>query len=107
MEKYRTISQRMIDRHGECLTIVIGTYDGRKAAFLLQNMFPITEEYIDHVHTMNGNPVPVSRAIRNKIEAKRGKLMALLGRGKSLLYTDLRKMETAVTPSIYHPSRIL
>ena len=34
--------------------------DGKKAAFLIQNMFPVILKYIDHIHTKNGNPVPVN-----------------------------------------------
>jgi hypothetical protein len=59
IEKYKAILQKQAARYGKCLTIVLGKFDGKDCAFLLQNMFPITEEYLDHIHTKNGNPVPV------------------------------------------------
>ena len=34
-----------------CDTIIIGKYKNREQAFLLQNMFPVTEKYIDHIDT--------------------------------------------------------
>ena len=29
---------------------VLGEFDGKEAAFLLQNMFPIRDYYLDHIH---------------------------------------------------------
>ena len=56
--KYEIIQKKQIDKYGKCLTIVIGEFDGKTNAFLLQNMFPVTKDYLSHVHTRNNNPVP-------------------------------------------------
>ena len=95
-EKYREIYRRSVDRYGECLGIVLGSYDGKAASFLLQNMFPITEKYIDHVHTRNGNPVPVNKKIRDEIGQKIGKLRALVKRGKKVVFPDLSSIEAVM-----------
>ena len=42
-EKFRTIHDKQVQKYGRCLTIVLGEFDGREAAFLLQNMFPVKE----------------------------------------------------------------
>lgn len=47
--------------------LILGEFDGQNAAFLIQNMFPVTEKYIDHIHTKNGNPVPVKRELQRVI----------------------------------------
>lgn len=55
LRNFRQFMIKQIEKYGNCLTIVIGGYDGKQAAFLLQNMFPITEKYLDHIHTRNNN----------------------------------------------------
>ena len=70
VEKFQAIYDKQIEKYGNCLTVVMGEYDGKQAAFLLQNMFPITEKYLDHIHTRNNNPVPVKYAIQTEIRTK-------------------------------------
>ena len=48
----------------------MGEYDGNQVAFLLQNMFPITEKYLDHIHTRNNNLVPVKYSIQTEISTE-------------------------------------
>lgn len=51
IEKYRKLQKTKIQKNGVCDTIVIGKYRGIEAAFLIQNIFPITEKYIDHIYS--------------------------------------------------------
>ena len=55
--KFRSVYQHHIERYGKCTKIVLGKCDGRNAAFLIQNAFPITPDFFDHVHTSNGKPL--------------------------------------------------
>lgn len=91
--KYRTICDKQMKRYGNCLTIVIGEYDGAQSAFLLQNMFPVTEKYLDHVHTRNGNPVPVKHSIQMEITTKMKRILQLHRRGKKVVFPDISKLE--------------
>ena len=45
-EKYQKIAQSKIEKYGRCNTIRFGTVLGRNAAFLIQNMCPVTEFYL-------------------------------------------------------------
>ena len=78
----------------QCKGIVLGEYDDRKAAFLIQNMFPVTEEYIDHIHTKNGNPVPVKRELQKKIRKNVKSLLALNAKGIKVTFTEITRLET-------------
>ena len=42
VEKFKAIHDKQVAKYGKCLTIVLGEFDGKEAAFLLQNMFPIS-----------------------------------------------------------------
>lgn len=92
-EKYESLYKAKCERYGKCDTIVISNYDGKKAAFLLQNMFPITEDYLDHIHTRNGNPVPVAVVVQKELETKAKRLLALAHRGKKLIFPDVIRLE--------------
>jgi len=92
-QKYQKLHDDQVEKYGSCLKIVIGEYDDKKAAFLLQNMFPITEKYLDHVHTKNGNPVPVKLSIQEEVRANMKRLRQLVKRGKKVVFTDINKIE--------------
>lgn len=77
----------------QCKGIVLGEYDDRKAAFLIQNMFPVTEEYIDYIHTKNGNPVPVKKELQKKIRKNIKSLLTLNAKGITVTFTDITRLE--------------
>ena len=92
-EKFQAIMDKQVARYGHCLTIVIGEYDGRQAAFLIQNMFPVTEKYLDHIHTRNGNPVPVRHSIARQIRSNATRARQLVYNGKNAVFPDIRRLE--------------
>lgn len=63
-DKYFAIREKILHSGKLCKGIIVGEFDGQKSAFLIQNMFPTIEEYIEHIHTKNGNPVPMKRNCR-------------------------------------------
>ncbi|MBQ8044304.1 MAG: type III toxin-antitoxin system ToxN/AbiQ family toxin [Clostridia bacterium] len=67
VEKYQNILNDKIKKYKKCDTIIIGNYRGRDHAFLLQNMFPITSKYIDHIDTVNGKALQVPSETRRQI----------------------------------------
>lgn len=94
VEKFQEIYNKQIKRYGRCLTIVLGEFDGKKAAFLLQNMFPVTERYLDHIHTRNNNPVPVKHSIHKTISTNMKKIRQLHAHGKKIVFPDITRLET-------------
>lgn len=93
LEKYEAIHNKQVAQYGKCLTIVLGEFDGKKAAFLLQNMFPITEYYLDHIHTRNNNPVPVKHSIHRAVNTNMKQIRQLLARGKKIVFPDIARLE--------------
>ena len=81
-------------RHKEYIGIVLGQYNGRGNAFLVQNAFPILEKHIDHVHTRNGNPIPVSQPIADEVKNKLHQLRQIRRAGNTKLgFIDIEKIE--------------
>jgi len=94
LAKYERVYQQKVAKYGSCITIVFGKYDGRDAAFLLQNMFPIIESYIDHVHTRNGNPIPVHPSIQTSVEKSLKQILYIVKKYPSIVFTDVSRLES-------------
>lgn len=93
VEKFSAIRDKQMKKYGKCNTIVIGTFDGREAVFLLQNMFPVTKQYLDHVHTRNGNPIPVNYTLAQEVKRNLQQLRQLIYQGKRVVFTDVKRLE--------------
>lgn len=92
-DKFQNIYNKQKNKYGKCITIVIGEFDDKQAAFLLQNMFPITEDYLDHIHTRNSNPIPVKHSIQKAIMTNMKQLRRLHSRGKKVVFPDITRLE--------------
>lgn len=92
IEKYRRIHDQQVRKYGRSLTIIIGEFDGKETASLLQNMFPIREYYIDHVHTHSGNPVPVKASLQKKIKRNMKRILRIHESGKKIVFPDIDRL---------------
>lgn len=92
VEKYEKILESKLAKYGKCDTIVIGKYRNRKQAFLIQNMFPITSKYIDHIDTVNDRISKVEKITKNKIEKKVKKIFNLKSKGINLIFPNVDKI---------------
>jgi len=91
-DKYADIKNQLLQKGKKCNGIVLGEFDGKKAAFLIQNMFPVTLKYIDHIHTKNGNPVPVNKKLQGIIKKNTKSLIAISERGVKVTFTDIIRL---------------
>lgn len=101
-KKYEKIFNNKVQKYGKCDTIILGEFDNVPAAFLIQNMFPITAKYLDHIHTRRNNPVPVNYKLRKEIYQSANRVLHLTRKGYNLVYPDILKLEqimlTEITP---------
>ena len=81
--KYKQIMEGKEKVGKPCDIIHISKLDNsRESAFLIQDMFPITEEYIDREYTISGNHLMLtSEHTARDIEKKAKKVMGMLKRG--------------------------
>ena len=93
VEKYKSIIEDKIKKYKKCDTIVIGNYRGKNHAFLIQNIFPITQKYIDHIDTVNGKAFQVPKETRKEIMSKVNKVFKLKQNGINLIFPDIEKIE--------------
>lgn len=73
VEKYRKIMEsKMLKYNGRCDTLHIAEIvDGRPNVFLIQDMFPITEDYIERDYNINGKHLMLMNDKQIKIISKK------------------------------------
>ncbi|MCI9247061.1 MAG: hypothetical protein HFJ30_08170 [Clostridia bacterium] len=77
VEKYKKIQEEKIKKNGTCDTIVIEKYRKKYSVFLIQNIFLVTKEYIDHIDTSRDKAVPVVAGTQKEITTKVNKVFRL------------------------------
>lgn len=95
VEKFDAIYQKKVQRYGKCDTILFGEVLGRKKAFLLQNMCPVTENYIsgEYIDARTSLPVRVDAALEAELSKRVRKLLALQRKGARLVFPDIAEIE--------------
>jgi hypothetical protein len=95
VEKYQTIADNKIRRYHSCNTIRFGDVMGQKRAFLIQNMFPITERYIasPYIDPNTKNEVTIDPETAKDIMTNARDVLKLQNRGIPLIFPDVQKIE--------------
>ena len=83
VDKYRKIINQKRQAGKPCDILHIVKLDnGRESVFLIQDMFPITEDYIDREYTVAGNQLFLtSEHVIKDVNRKARKVMSMLKRG--------------------------
>lgn len=92
VEKFKKIYERKAKNSKRCDTIAFAMVLGNERAFLIQNMFPITEKYIADEYRQNstGNPVMISEISAKEILEKFKRILALVKQGhKHFVFPDV------------------
>ena len=105
IDKFQVIHDRQVQKYGRCITIILGEFDGKRAAFLLQNMFPLTEYYLDHIHTRNNNPIPVKHSIHHEINTNIKRIRQLHAKGKKVVFPDITRLEKIMMDELLQHNR--
>lgn len=95
IRKYQNLYSNKIARYGNCDTLVFGNVLGYRKAFLIQNMCPVTAPYIDtqYIDSNSGLPVKVDGVLEQEIIHKANKILALVRKGKKLVFPDILEIE--------------
>jgi len=102
VNKYERIFQSKIKKYGECDTIIFGNVLGKKKAFLIQNMCPVTSNYIssEYVDPKANIPVNLDGAFEKTLIKTAKKVLALIKKGKKLVIPDVLKIEKELLKQI-------
>lgn len=76
-EKYKKIEQSKIKKYGKCYNYVFDNLIGKKQVFLIQNMFPTLENYIEDKYIKDKKDVFVPKGTQKKIMLNAKKMINL------------------------------
>ncbi len=88
--KYRLVEQKAIKRYGRCNTIRFGTVLGREAAFLIQNMCPVTDRYISAYIDKNNQPIQIDSRVASDIVKNAREVLGIAKRGRKIIFPDVQ-----------------
>ncbi len=102
VSKYNTIIKNKFahlqhrgTHYPKCSTIRFAKVLGYSSAFLIQNMFPVTKQYVreEYLDTKTQQPVTISQASANDICINAKNVLQLVSKGhQNLVYVDILKM---------------
>ena len=94
IEKYHAIAQKKIEKYGKCDAIVFGEVLGYEKAFLVQNMIPVTDEYILEEYFSKANvPVKVKQGIEKDLIKNAKSLLNKQRHGVNVIFPDVIAIE--------------
>ena len=91
IDKYQKEYKKSMDKYGICDNVSFGYILGRQVAFLPQNLFPVTEEYISNIYIDKNTDLPVKIQDRlcSELNAKARKKIRYNQRGKPFGMSDV------------------
>ena len=95
LSKFRSLYQSKLAKRGRCDTIDFGFVLGHEKAFLLQNMCPVSEQYIhnEYLDPLQNKPVQLDGAFEHQLMQKARKVLALQRKGIPLIFPDVLSIE--------------
>lgn len=93
IDKYKALYKNKLDNHPNWKDydgLEFGYVRGRQAAFLLQNICPVTSTYIveEYIDCMTNAPVSIPNDLKRKLNAKARKIVRCAKSGTKLTLTD-------------------
>ena len=87
--KYATEYEKQVKKYKRCTKIVLGKCGSTDAAFLVQNAFPISADYLDHIHTLQGQPLTLHSTTAKTIVNNLHYNLRLHKKGIKLFFADI------------------
>ena len=99
--KFQKIYNDKMSKFGKCDTIVFADILGHKKAFLIQNICPVTSNYIKNEYIDSTGPVRLSKNKEQELQQKAKRVLALVDRGyKNLVFPDIIKIKTQLIENL-------
>lgn len=92
-DKYQKIYEYKKQRQHRVYNFVFGEVVGKKSVFLIQNIFPTTEEYILEKYVTENKDVEIALNVRNKIIAYSRQVIMKAEQGINIPFYNIIEME--------------
>ena len=92
-EKYQKIYEYKKQKQHRVYNFVFGEVVGKKSVFLIQNIFPTTEEYILEKYVTENKDVEIALNVKNKIIAYSRQVIMKAEQGINIPFYNIIEME--------------
>lgn len=94
IEKYEELYEEKIKKYRNYDGIIFGFVNGKKRAFLIQNMCPVTEEFISEIYTIQHGTVEVTikKELSEQIKSKVKKVIMMNKKNIRITLTDIPRI---------------
>lgn len=93
VEKYKRIYDNKIKNRKKVYNFVFGKVLGEEKAFLIQNMFPTKEEYIEEKYKTNKKDVEITIALQKEVIETASNVIKLAKKGINIPFYDIIEMK--------------
>lgn len=100
IDKYKYEEQKKINKYGRCNTIRFGVVLGREAAFLIQNMCPVTDKYISPYIDKNKQPIKIDDRTKDDVVKNAHEVLGIANRGAKIIFPDIKAIYSALVQQL-------
>ena len=102
LSKYKTLYNEKRKKYPDYDGIEFGYVNGSERVFLIQNVCPVTEEYIAGIYTIQKGQVEVTinEDTANKIKRKVNKVILMHKKGIRITMTDISRILAELTAKL-------
>ncbi|MBP3284685.1 MAG: hypothetical protein J6M02_04225 [Clostridia bacterium] len=93
VDKYKAIYDKKIRNKKRVYNFVFGKVLGKEKAFLIQNIFPTTEEYIENVYRNKESDVEITEALKENIISVSMNVIKLAKKGINIPFYNILEMK--------------
>ena len=97
-DKYKKIydNKKLKSRNKPVYNFVFGNVLGKKAVFLIQNIFPTTEKYIEEKYTNSNKDVEIPTVVKDEIIRISLRVVKLAEAGTNIPFYDIIEMKNTL-----------
>lgn len=108
IEKYSIIAAKKQAKYGDCITIRFGRIMGSISAFLIQNMIPVSRNYLvgEYIDKNSGFPVRTSDKTTKDVIYKSKEVFRLHRRGMGVILPDVDIIKKCLANQQFQKSSI-
>lgn len=92
-EKYLSIYENKKKKQNKVYNFVFGEVVGKKAVFLIQNIFPTLEKYILEKYITENKDVEIPLKVKNKVIAQAKQVIHMSEKGINIPFYDIQEMK--------------
>lgn len=106
-EKYEKIYQNKKKKRSKVYNFVFGEVVGKKAVFLIQNIFPVIEKFVQEKYKSAGIDVSISETIKKKVIAYSRQVIHMEDYGIKIAFNNIKEMKKLLIRDVIMKDKVL